>query len=196
MVKLLYSFLHSSHRGCHKSAETHKVCLFLSGCFNDCLRSYILTKVYHSVTVIFKQHLDNILSYIVYIALDSSNYYCALISCTLTVCCQFILYYSKGSLGSFRTHKQLWQKNLSILKALAHLIQHRYEVFVDYGHGLCVFNQFSACGACRFLQAAFYRRLKGHHFLHRNSLCDHSCGVGILWYCKFFNIFSAVKIFS
>ena len=131
-MKQLNRLFHADKGCCHKCGQTYKLSLVLYRRIHNCHIVDILAQVYNCVTVILKDYLHYILSYIVDIALYRSHDNLSLAYRSLVISRKLLFDNLEGSLRNLRCKNELRQEHLSLLKILADTVKRRYERSIDY----------------------------------------------------------------
>ena len=104
--------------------------------FHDGLGRNVLAKVYDREAVAVKEHLDDVLAYIVYISVDSGEHHLAL-GDALAVCRrELCLYDLEARLRRLGGEYELGQEYLAFLEFSACTVKGRDKIAVDYLHGV------------------------------------------------------------
>ena len=109
-MKQLNRLFHADKGCCHKCGQTYKLSLVLYRRIHNCHIVDILAQVYNCVTVILKDYLHYILSYIVDIALYRSHDNLSLAYRCIIAHNHMFSYNLKRSLCNASRHYKLWQE--------------------------------------------------------------------------------------
>ena len=105
--------------------------MFLFDRIHHQLRFHILAEVDHIVIVVLQQHFHDILADIVNIAFDGGEHDLSFFDRLLPHLAEVAANRFKPFFGRIRAHQQLRQEDGSVFKALAHLVQCRYQMLLN-----------------------------------------------------------------
>ena len=129
--------------------------IICQSCFYNALGRNIPPEVDHPVSVIFKDDLDDVLAYIVYVSLNRRDYDALLGG----IACRYGLSdLVKGHFCGFRTHEELRQEHCLFFKAHADHIKRRHYLFIYKSQpvSFIITRKGLSCKITGFILKAFY----------------------------------------